>query len=331
VSAADNRPAVVVLSSSWHSRDSELSFVTRAVAAAVSRCATVTVATPTEAGMTEPDGAFDPVGIGVGRQARWPEPDAARWTEQPDPAAIWILDEPSGEARAILDAFGGAGTTFSISPVPPEAGPSLRQLPLTPGADPKASEVVGMHVPINPLAGTHRHAGLGFTGYVLVLSDRPNGPAVQPPTPAVAWLTSRFHDAYIVVVEGGNAAAWKGRALRGVVGVDTRTDLWRLLAHASVTVDLAPGPIIGRECIESLLLGTPIVVPEDSAAAAHAHAGGGMAYASIPDLLDAVETLTDEEAGAPVAARGRRYAEEYYGDAGRFVERSARVLGLSAS
>jgi hypothetical protein len=119
--------------------------------------------------------------------------------------------------------------------------------------------------------------------------------------------------------------------LRGVVGVETRTDLWRLLAHASVTVDLAPGPIIGRECIESLLLGTPIVVPEASVAATHAHAGGGISYATVPDLLDAVETLADEREGAEVAAGGRRYAEELYGDASRFVERMARALGLSAS
>ncbi len=129
------------------------------------------------------------------------------------------------------------------------------------------------------------------------------------------------------MVEGGTAAAWKGRALRGVVGVETRTDLWRLLAHASVTVDLAPGTIIGRECIESLLVGTPILVPEQSAAAVHARSGGGMTYSTVPDMLDAVEFLCDERTRSPVAARGRKYADEYYGDAGRFVDRVGRALG----
>jgi len=306
-------------------RDSELSFVTRAVAGAVSRSAAVTVVAPLESEAREPDGAFDLVGIGVRPGDRWPEPGAARWPTPPGPGTIWILDEASNDAVAILGAFGTMGRAFTIAAAAATEGTGLRQLSLTPG-DRGASGIVGMHVPVNPLAAAHRHAGLGFTGYVLVLSDRSNTPPVQPPTPAVAWLTARFHDRHIVVVEGGTAAAWKGRALRGVVGVETRTDLWRLLAHASVVVDVAPGTIIGRECIESLLLGTPIVVPEESTAAAHAHSGGGMTYSAVADLLDAVEFLSGEGARSPVADRGRAYAEEYYGNAGRFVDRVQRTL-----
>ena len=141
-------------------------------------------------------------------------------------------------------------------------------------------------MPVNPLAGTHRHAGLGFTGYILVLTNRPSTPPVEPPTPAVAWLTSRFHDQYVVVVEGGSAAVWKGRALRGVISVDTRTDFWRLLAHSAMTVDLAPGEIIARECIESLRFGTPIVVPSGTVGAMHAASGGGLAFSDTLGLLD---------------------------------------------
>ena len=117
-------------------------------------------------------------------------------------------------------------------------------------------------MPINPLAATHRHNGLGFTGYLLVLSDRVGSPEVSPPTPMAAWLTARFPDKEVVVVEDAAAAVWRGRVLRGIVDVYTRTDLWRLVAHARVTVDLSPGPIIARECVESLRFGTPIVVPQ---------------------------------------------------------------------
>ncbi len=320
-----SRPAALVLSSSWRADNTELSFVTRAVAGAVSRSADVTVVTPLPAGTTEPDGAFDLVGIGVRPGDRWPEPGAARWPTPPGPGTRWILDEASDDAVAILGAFGAMDQAFSIAPAAAVERTGLRQLSLTPG-DRGASGMVGMHVSVNPLAAAHRHAGLGFTGYVLVLSDRSDTPPVQPPTPAVAWLTARFHDRHIVVVEGGTAAAWKGRALRGVVGVETRTDLWRLLAHAGVVVDVAPGTIIGRECIESLLLGTPIVVPEKSTAAAHARSGGGMTYSAVADLLDAVELLSDEKARSSVADRGRAYAEEYYGNAARFVDRVQRTL-----
>lgn len=316
----------IVLGSRWHARDSELAFVTRSVAGALSRRGPVTVLTPAPAGSTEPDGAFDLVGIGNRPDGRWPEPEAARWTSRPDPRSIWVLDEATDDARALVDAVGGM-TVFSVVPAPRSAGDSVRTLPFTPGSVPReAEQPIGLHVPVNPLAGTSRHTGFGFTGYVLVLTDRPGVPPAQPPVAAVAWLTARFYDSYVVVVEGGKAAAWKGRALRGVVQVDSRTDLWRLLAHARVTVDLAPGPIVGRECIESLRLGTPVVVPERTAAAIHAHAGGGKTFVNHADLLDAVGLLSDERTASEVGTRGRLYANEYYGDSDDFVTRVDRLL-----
>jgi hypothetical protein len=184
-------------------------------------------------------------------------------------------------------------------------------------------------VPINPLAATHRHNGFGFTGYILVLSDRTGTPAVAPPTPMVAWLTARFPDKEVVVVEGATAAVWRGRVLRGIVDVYTRTDLWRLVAHARVTVDLAPGPIIARECIESLRFGTPILVPAASAARPHADAGGGMTFTGYPELLAGVAHLSDDDVRATMSSRGRTYADAHYGDQRAFVDVVSRALGTS--
>lgn len=317
-------PHAVVLGSRWRSCDSELAFVTRSVASALSRRGPVTVLIPAPAGTRQPDGAFDLLGIGGRTDGRWPEPAAASWDPRPDPMSIWITDVASDDAWALIDSVGGAG--YSVTPGPDHPGWALSTLPLTRASAKEGSEPVGLHVPINPLASVSRHTGFGFTGYVLVLTDRSGDPAAQPPTPAAAWLTARFYGSYVVVVEGGKAAAWKGRSLRGVVGVDSRTDFWRLLAHAVVTVDLAPGGIVGRECIESLRLGTPIVVPQISSAAAHAHAGGGQTFTTEADLLDAVEYLSDEATASEVGAAGRRYADALYGDAGAFVTRIDRML-----
>ncbi len=168
--------------------------------------------------------------------------------------------------------------------------------------------------------------GLGFTGYILVLTDRAASPSVEPPTPAVGWLTSHFFDHHVVVVEGGAAAAWKGRALRGVVPVDTRTDLWRLLAHAQLTVDLKPGNVIARESIESLRFGTPIVVPSGTVAAAHTYAGGGFVFADTRGLLDGVESLLDQSTRQSCSREGLRYANTVYGDPAAFVTRLAGAL-----
>jgi hypothetical protein len=144
-----------------------------------------------------------------------------------------------------------------------------------------------------------------------------------------AWLTARFPDKEVVVVEDATAAVWRGRVLRGIVDVYTRTDLWRLVAHARVTIDLAPGPIIARECVESLRFGTPIVVPEKSAARPHAEAGGGMTFSGYPELLTGVAHLFDESVRAAMSSRGRSYADTHYGDPRAFVDSVARALGTS--
>ncbi len=278
-------------------------------------------------GTTKADGAFDVVGIGRGPGSTWPDAESALWAHRPDPTSTWILDETGHEARTLLHAF-GEGTAFSIAPFNRGGADRILNLPLTPGRLPQQrDQMLGMHVPVNPLAVGQRHMGLGFTDYILVLTDRPRKPPNKPPTGAVAWLTSRFHKDYVVVIEGGAAAAWRGRALRGVVGVHTRTDLWRLLAHARVTVDLSPGDVIARECIESLRLGTPIVVPEDSVGAEHAKVAGGLAYSDVLGLLDHVASMSNEEFRRDRAEEGREYADTYYGEQSHFIENLARCLG----
>ena len=276
-------------------------------------------------GPTKADGAFDVVGIGQGPGSTWPDPESALWEHRPDPASTWIVDEPGNKARALVQAF-GKGTAVSVAPVAGRDADRIRDLPLTPGRVASPGQMLGMHVAVNPLAVGQRHMGLGFTGYILALTDRPQKPPNEPPTGAVAWLTSRFHGDYVVVIEGGAAAVWKGRALRGVIGVNTRTDLWRLLAHARVTVDLSPGDVIARECIESLRLGTPILVPEGSVGAEHAHVVGGLAYSDVHGLLNHVASLGNDELCRDLAEAGRKYADTYYGEQSPFMERLARFL-----
>jgi hypothetical protein len=334
------RSSVVVMSASWTERATEIAFVTRALAGAASRRADVRIVTPMPSDWTAGDGAFDVSGIGPGTSADavgrrsgrpedWPSPTRARWTEPPG-SAIWLLDESSPALTALLGVFGGGARAHVVKPVPGSGAPgaSPLPLPLLPGAG--AGESLGVYVPVNPLAAAHRHGGLGFTGYLLVLTDRPSTPAVAPPSPAVAWLTARFHDQYVVVVEGGSAAVWKGRALRGVVGVDTRIDLWRLMAHARVVIDALPGDVIARECIESLRFGTPIVVPKRTPGAAHADAGGGLTYSGVPELLEAVERLLHASERERHADDGARYANSRHGDPATFVTDLTRTLGLPA-
>jgi glycosyltransferase involved in cell wall biosynthesis len=90
-------------------------------------------------------------------------------------------------------------------------------------------------------------------------------------------------------------------------------------------VDLHPGPIIGRECIEALRFGTPIVVPANSVAAEHADGGGGRTYDDVGGLLEAVDSYLHEPTRASASRRGLEYAA-FYADPHASVDQMARLL-----
>jgi len=305
-----NEQAAVVIGTHWYDRRSELAFVTRAVAGAASRRRHVDVLVPGPGTLDEPDGAFDLCGM---------EGLAERWPAKIGHPSIVVLDETDATVLASL-AHLGVGAPFTISG-PPVLSSATRPLDLI-GQGPGA---VGMHVPVNQLASQHRHNGFGFTGYILVLSGRPDSEGAPPPE--VAWLTAQFHGLNIVAIDHGTASVWRGRALRGTTSVETRMDLWRLIAHASVCIDLAPGAYVARECVESLRFGTPIIVPTAAAAAAsHARAGGGFTFDDVGSLLGAVERLLDTAVHSETAASGRQYADLRYGNPETFVARLNEVL-----
>jgi len=260
----------------------------------------------------EADGLFDLRGVGVPGSLRWPD-------GLPTDTTI-IVDELTADVASLLTETSDAPVFYlSDSHGPSAAG--WQSLRLVGGEEP-----VGVHVPVTRLAAQHRHHGFGFTNYVLVLSDRTGDQSLAPP-PAAAWVSAAFPEADVVVVEDAVAWAWKARALRGKVPVDTRMDLWRLLAHANVCIDLAPGPTIARECIEALRFGTPIIVPDwAGAASVHAQESGGSIFGDPDDLLTAMGRMRDEAHRSKVSEAGRRYAEDRFGDPAALVARVRALL-----
>jgi hypothetical protein len=306
----------VIVAGHWHDRPSELSFVTRAIAGAASRRGPVWVLVPGTAGGREPDGAFDLEGMGEGGGLRWPDAISSDCTV--------VVDDLTPAVAELLTRI-GPRAVFSISGGADLHAPTWRPLHLLDGDDGHPLSAVSVYVPVNPLAERHRHHGFGFTGYQLVLSDS-SGAEGEPP-PAVAWLSAAFHEADVLVVQDAVASAWKGRALRGRVTVDTRMDLWRLVAHANVCIDLHPGPYIARECVEALRFGTPIIVPAHSGpAAVHARASGGSTFADPCELLEASAKFQSVDAASAASDAGRHYADGRYGDPGGFVKRVCSLL-----
>lgn len=306
---------IVVVGCHWHERLNELTYVARSIAGAASRWEKVSVLAPGARGQEEPDGAFSVEGLG--------EHDEYRWPDGLSSDCAVLVDDLVPEVATLLSRV-APRAVFYLTPKGDRHDPSWQRLPLIQD-DKSGNSFVKLYVPVNPLAESHRHNGFGFTGYQLVLSGR-TGSHEDPP-PAVAWLTAAFHDSYVVVVENAVASAWKGRALRGRVSVDTRMDLWRLIAHANVCIDLAPSPHIARECVESLRFGTPIIVPENSGAGvAHAAASGGSTFADPEELLEAAALMQNGATRSVTSRLGRQYADANYGVPTEFIASLRAVL-----
>jgi len=339
----DRSRRTTVLSRHWSQPGSEAAFVMRSLAGALSRLGPVDVLVPGWATRSRPDGAFDVRAVGAGAgEGSWPDMDECGWSTGEPPAAV-LVHADDRAATTLARAMAPAARVLAL------AGPG-RRVPAADSPDawltvagpagggampPGARRIldVGMHVAINLLAKVQRHNGLGFSDYLLVLSDR-SGRRQTPDvgdrrdrrvTPLAAWLAARFPRDHVVVVESATAAVWRARSLRGLVRVDTRMDLWRLMAHARCTIDLGPGPIVGRECVESLRLGTPVVAPTGSAAEAAALAGG-FAFRDVHELLAAVAELADPGRRRERGEAGQATAEARYGDPVRFVDRVGGAL-----
>jgi hypothetical protein len=186
-----------------------------------------------------------------------------------------------------------------------------------------ATEVVDLPlvVPMNTVAASHRLVGMShFDNYVVILRGFPPG-TVECPAFGGYWNLRRAVPG-LGVADITNAewrATSKGFGYTVPAG-PSRVNLWRLLAQAIALIDLRPGGVLGREAIESLLIGTPVLVPSTSTSRRIVvESGGGHVYWDEDDLIEAVVALSDPKERAKVADRGREWALRVHGDRERFV------------
>ena len=181
---------------------------------------------------------------------------------------------------------------------------------------------------VNRGAAANRLFGVRFFGtYVLTIRCFPPGGG--------RWERSLTHDALRATVGDVSVAEVDGKRWRISDRENTlelpvspsRVNLWRLMSHALATIDLRPAGPLGREAVESMLLGTPVLVPDPSAAKEHAaDADGGLWYRDLGELVDASRVLTDRSIRSRIAAQARAWAEANHGDMDAFVERALRVV-----
>ncbi|MDA8357206.1 MAG: hypothetical protein M0Z95_13155 [Actinomycetota bacterium] len=340
---------IAVLSREWGEPGSEAGFVARSIAGALSRHGPVDILVPGAPAPARPDGAFDVHPVGSGPQpGQWPMRDVGPELDVLPPHVV-VLDALDPDVAAVAHSLAPEARSAAFAPgrAPSghEEGTSAHRLAVSvdPTGGGAGGHRIGLHVAVNPMAAHRRHNALGETGYLLVLTDRdPAAPDVRgepgghpvnssttgstAPTPLAAWLAARFASRLVVVVEDGVASVWRSRSLRGQLGVDTRTDLQRFMAHAWAVLDLRPGAYVARECVEAQRFGVPIIVPDATVAADLAAAGGGLWFRDVHELFAAVESLDDPTVHDSLGAHGRAVADDYYGDPGLFVARVGEAL-----
>ncbi len=187
---------------------------------------------------------------------------------------------------------------------------------------------LGAPLAANPGARSEPDAMVGDTGAVLVITGAPlDDPREQGGGSQLVRIY--FPDRTVAVVHDDTFRVWRRGRLEEGPPVTRSSDLARLMAWACVTVDLRPGPLFARRTIDSLLYGTPVVVPRDSRARQHAALGkGGLWYSGPVELVGCIEAMLDPSTHDPLSRQGRTYAAQEYGSTDQFIERVATACGL---
>ncbi|MHB8439402.1 MAG: glycosyltransferase [Acidimicrobiales bacterium] len=190
---------------------------------------------------------------------------------------------------------------------------------------------VGLPIAANPSVHREPNSYLSGTEYVLVRVREPWATRGESHTLAKLVVASMASSCVVVACPdqvvrflGGEASAIPSAAGDG--------DLLRLIAWASVFVDVAPGPLFARETVTALQYGIPVLAPTSSRAAAHLSGGRGMVFDNARALVEALGILDEPMNRRRLGEAGRRYAAKHYAGGEAFVERVRQALdGLSPS
>ncbi|MCU1491577.1 MAG: hypothetical protein JWM85_2982 [Acidimicrobiaceae bacterium] len=193
-----------------------------------------------------------------------------------------------------------------------------------------SSEVVALRLafPLNRGATRHRLFGVRWFGrYIVTIRSFPTGGPRYLRSVTHEVLRSVIGNVSVAEVDAG---AWRISDAESTLALPvspSRVNLWRLMAHAVATIDLRPAGPVGREALESMLLGTPVLVPEGSASMEHAAAAnGGLWYRDIGELFDSARALMSRPLRDRLSEQGEAYTTANHSGMDGFVERAASLV-----
>jgi hypothetical protein len=166
-----------------------------------------------------------------------------------------------------------------------------------------------------------------FDRFVVLLTGFPDGSPGAVRSPGHDYVRAGLGPVAVAEVAHGHWSVSDKTQLREVPVRPSRPNLWKLLAHAELCLDLRPQGILGRETLESLLLGTPVVVPEGTVAHEHAErSNGGLWYSDYREMFDAGKAILDSPLlRATLSTQGSEWATMRHGDQERFAAQVARL------
>jgi hypothetical protein len=189
---------------------------------------------------------------------------------------------------------------------------------------------VGAPLAANPSALSEPNTWVGTTDYIVVVTNS-GAEEHHEETDLSRLIRLSFPDNPVGVCHTDCFRVWhQGRLSQGWA-VERYSDMTRLMAWARVTVDLHPEALFSRRSVDSLLYGTPIIVPEASMAREHADRGrGGLWFSDPAELTWCVEALLDPATRDTFGAQGRQYAEAEYGSTEAFIDRVLQACNITA-
>ncbi|MGH9207811.1 MAG: hypothetical protein ACRD1G_14860, partial [Acidimicrobiales bacterium] len=174
---------------------------------------------------------------------------------------------------------------------------------------------------------------LGPHPYLLVVASDAQDALADTAMGLARYLRNRLPGVRMVVLDEGQLAnVYEGGAKRMHLDVLSRTDVRRLMAGAVALIDLSHRMILGLDVLESMMLGTPVVVPADGIGRQHAERGdGGLWFTNAQELVECARALLDPTVRESLAVGGRQYATSEYGSGRDLVgQLSEALLGESS-
>ncbi len=197
------------------------------------------------------------------------------------------------------------------------------------GVEDDRAQVLRPLVRVNPIARTTPATEDSASPVLLFRADALDARNSRSIRRLCELLERRHPDARLVAIgRRCGYVSWERGTELVFLEASSRTDFWRWMHRATALVDVEARSFGGRDVLEAMAIGAPVLVrPHGGASFDYVEAsGGGLPYRGMFGLLAAVEVLRDPAAREALGARGRAFVEQMVAGSEAWSAEAARML-----